>query len=104
MDLKGENPFKAISYRKVSRILKELPHDVSKCVEDNTLCEVEGIGEHSQRIIEEYVKTGRSTEADVLIQSVPAGLMPLLQIEGLGPKTIALLWKQAATSPTPISF
>ena len=94
MDIKGENTFKVLAFRKVSRILRDLTADVRKHVENGTVDSIEGIGASSQRIIEEYVKTGRSTDCDSLTQSVPPGLLPLLQVEGLGPKTISLLWKQ----------
>ena len=42
----------------------------------------------------DYITTGRSVDHDELAASVPAGLIPMLQIPGLGPKTIALFWKQ----------
>ena len=51
---------------------------------------MEGVGPASQRIIEEYIKTGRSTDYEELSESVPAGLIPLLGIPSLGPKTIGL--------------
>jgi len=94
MDIKGENTFKVLAFRKVGRILGDLQFDVRECVENKTLCEIEGIGPSSQRIIEEYVATGRSGDAESLAQSVPATLLPLLLVEGLGPKTISLLWKE----------
>ncbi|MGE5610977.1 MAG: DNA polymerase/3'-5' exonuclease PolX [Bacillota bacterium] len=94
MDIKGENAFKVLAFRKVSRIIKDLSIDIRQAVEDGTIGDIEGIGEHSQRVIVEYVKTGRSTDYDQLAQSVPAGLLPLLHIEGLGPKTLALFWKE----------
>ena len=47
-----------------------------------------------QKVIEDYIKTGRSPDYDELAASVPAGLLPMLQIPGLGPKTIALFWKE----------
>lgn len=94
MEIKGESAFKAIAFSKVSRILKDLPIDVKRACEDGSLKQVEGLGESSCRIISEYVKTGRSTDFDEAAASVPAGLIPLLEIPGLGPKTISLLWKQ----------
>ncbi|HEV8293485.1 MAG TPA: DNA polymerase/3'-5' exonuclease PolX [Tepidisphaeraceae bacterium] len=94
MDIKGENTFKVLAFRKVGRILADLSFDVRECIKNNTLCEIEGIGPSSQRIIEEYVATGRSSDFETLSQSVPATLLPLLQVEGLGPKTISLLWKE----------
>ncbi|HEY8751455.1 MAG TPA: DNA polymerase/3'-5' exonuclease PolX [Tepidisphaeraceae bacterium] len=93
MEIKGESPFKAIAFSKVSRILKDATFDIRKLVQDGTLGKVEGLGVSSCKIIIEYVQTGRSTDFEEVTTSVPAGLLPLLEIPGLGPKTIALLWK-----------
>jgi DNA polymerase (family X) len=94
MEIKGESAFKAIAFSKVSRILKDGTIDLKQAVAEGKLKEIEGIGPSSQRIIEEYVKTGRSSDFDEVAASVPAGLLPMLEIPGLGPKTIALLWKE----------
>jgi len=94
IEIKGENTFKALAFRKVARVLKDLSVDVAALVEDGTLGQIAGIGKSSQRIIEQFVREGRSAEADDLLGGVPAGLIPLLQVEGMGPKTIALLWRQ----------
>ena len=94
MEIRGESTFKAIAFSKVGRILKDLPDDVKRLCEDGTLKEIEGLGASSCRIIEEYVKTGRSTDYEEAAASVPAGLLGLLQIPGMGPKTISLLWKE----------
>src|SRR3954447_38387 len=94
MELKGENVFKVIAFQKVSRILRELNIDLKKCIEEGKLCEIEGIGKGSQQIIEEFVETGKSTVFEEVTASVPAGLVPLMQIEGLGPKTINMLWRE----------
>jgi DNA polymerase (family 10) len=94
MDIRGESTFKAIAFSKVSRILKDTTIDLRQAVESGSLTQIEGIGASSQRIIEQYVKTGRSDDFDEVAASVPAGLIPMLDIPGLGPKTIALLWKQ----------
>jgi DNA polymerase (family 10) len=94
MEIKGESAFKAIAFSKVSRILKDMTFDVKKLVEENKLKEVEGLGASSCRIIKEYVETGRSTDFEEVAAAVPPGLLPLLEIPGMGPKTIALLWKE----------
>src|SRR3954447_677329 len=94
MELKGENVFKVIAFQKVSRILRELNIDLKRCIEEGKLCEIEGIGKASQQIIEEFVETGKSTVYEEVAKSVPPGLVPLMSIEGLGPKTINLLWKE----------
>jgi DNA polymerase (family 10) len=94
MEIRGESVFKAIAFSKVSRLLGEMTLDIRKACEDKTLNEIEGIGPSSSKIIEEYVRTGRSSDYEELAASVPAGLLPMLEIPGLGPKTIALLWKE----------
>ena len=94
MEIKGENAFKAIAFSKVSRILKDMTFDVREAVEKGTLEEINGIGKSSHKVIEDYVRTGRSVDHDELAASVPAGLLPLMEISGLGPKTISLFWKQ----------
>jgi DNA polymerase (family X) len=96
IEIKGENVFKAIAFSKVSRLIKDLPFDIKQAFEDGKLGDIEGIGAGSRRIIEQFVKDGRSTDFDEAAASVPPGLLPLLDIPGLGPKTIALLWKQRA--------
>jgi DNA polymerase (family 10) len=94
MELRGENIFKVIAFQKVGRIIRDSNFDLKKCVQENTLCEIEGIGKGSQQIIEEYINSGKSTVYEEVSASVPVGLVPMLSIEGLGPKTIGLLWKQ----------
>jgi DNA polymerase (family 10) len=94
MDIKGESTFKAIAFTKVSRILRESTADLREAVAAGKLKELEGIGPSSQKIIEQFVKTGRSTDFDEVAASVPAGLIPMMEIPSLGPKTIAMLWKE----------
>ncbi|HEY1922733.1 MAG TPA: DNA polymerase/3'-5' exonuclease PolX [Tepidisphaeraceae bacterium] len=94
MDIKGESAFKAIAFSKVSRILKDMTIDLEEATRNGTLKDLEGIGPSSQRIIEQYIKTGSSKDFNEVAASVPAGLIPMLEIPGLGPKTISLLWKE----------
>jgi DNA polymerase (family 10) len=94
MEIKGMNVFKSIAFHKVARQLKDMTLDIRKCCEEDTLKEVEGIGDSSRKIIEQYVKEGRSSDYEELAASVPAGLVPMLEIPSLGPKTIALFWNE----------
>jgi DNA polymerase (family 10) len=94
MDIKGESAFKAIAFSKVSRILKDMTIDLEEACRNGTLKDLEGIGPSSQRIIEQYIKTGSSKDFNEVAASVPAGLIPMLEIPGLGPKTISLFWKE----------
>jgi DNA polymerase (family 10) len=94
MEIKGESVFKAIAFSKVSRLLDNLTVDVKQLYEQGKLGEIEGVGPSSQRIIEQFIRDGRSKDFDEVAATVPPGLLPMLAIAGLGPKTIALLWKE----------
>jgi DNA polymerase (family 10) len=94
MEIKGESVFKSIAFSKVSRLLKDMTLDIRKVHAEGKLDEIEGIGASSRKIISDYITTGRSVDYDELSASVPPGLIPMLEIPGLGPKTIALFWKQ----------
>src|SRR5918993_749229 len=94
MELRGDNTFKVLAFQKVGRIIRESNIDFKKCMEEGKLCEIEGIGKGSQQIIEEFIRSGKSSVFEEVAASVPAGLVPLMSIEGLGPKTINMLWKE----------
>ncbi len=94
MEIKGEPVFKAIAFSKVSRLLDDPGIDIKAAVEDGSIATMPGIGKSSRQIIEDVVKTGTSTDINELIASIPGGLIPMLQIPSLGPKTIALLWRE----------
>src|SRR5215212_9436300 len=94
MELRDDNVFKVIAFQKVGRIIRESNIDFKKCMEEGKLCDIEGIGKGSQQIIEEFIQTGKSTVFEEISSSVPAGLVPLMSIEGMGAKTVNMLWKE----------
>ncbi|HRK29708.1 MAG TPA: DNA polymerase/3'-5' exonuclease PolX [Tepidisphaeraceae bacterium] len=94
MEIKGESVFKAIAFTKVARVLNDMTFDIRTAVEQGTLDGIEGIGKSSRAIIEEFVRTGKSRDFEEVAATVPKGLIPMLDIPGLGPKTIALLWRE----------
>jgi DNA polymerase (family 10) len=94
LEIRGEPVFKAIAFSKVGRLIDDMSFDLQEEVKKGTLETIEGIGKSSRKIIEEFVKTGISTDYNELITTIPTGLIELLQIPGLGPKTIRLLWKE----------
>ncbi len=99
LDLKGENQFKAIAFFKVKDVLENLPQDIraihaaggKKAVQ-----EISGIGGSSAKIICDWLETGSSPDYDELATSVPEGLVDMMSVPGLGPKTIRMLWQERA--------
>jgi DNA polymerase (family X) len=92
LELKGENPFKTRAYANGARALEGLDEPLEKVVAENRLGEIKGIGEALQKKITELVTTGKLVYYEDLKASLPAGLLSLLEIPGLGPKKIKALY------------
>ena len=93
LELKGENPFKTRAYSNAARALETLNEPLDLIVKENRLDKIKGIGDGLQKKISELVVTGKLVFYDELKASLPAGLMELLQIPGLGPKKVKSLYK-----------
>ncbi|NNM24712.1 MAG: DNA polymerase/3'-5' exonuclease PolX [Phycisphaerales bacterium] len=102
LELTGANRFRVIAHDRVAQALKDLPDDVAKLVDDPARLEgIEGIGTKSAKKIIEYVRTGKITEYEELLDVVPEGLLEVRRIPGLGPKTVKLLWEQGGVTDLP---
>ncbi|KKI91773.1 hypothetical protein WQ54_13130 [Bacillus sp. SA1-12] len=91
MELKGENPFKIAAFRKAANAL-EIDDRSLALIDDFT--KIQGIGKGTSAVIKEYIETGKSEVMEQLQKEVPAGLLPLLKLPGLGGKKIAKLYKE----------
>ena len=92
LELKGENPFKIRAYQSGARLLEALSEEeIAQRVQAGTLEEVKGIGEALAQKITELHTTGRLGFYTKLKDSIPSGLVEILQIPGVGPKKIRAL-------------
>jgi DNA polymerase (family 10) len=91
LELKGENPFKTRAYHNAARALENVAEPLARLVAENRLGDIKGIGEGIQKKIAELVTTGRLAYYEELKASIPAGLVAMLDIPGLGPKKIKAL-------------
>ena len=91
LELKGENPFKTRAYANAARTLEGLSEPLEKIIAENRLGEIKGIGDALQKKITDLVTTGKLAYYDELKASIPAGMVAMLQIPGLGPKKIKAL-------------
>ncbi|MBM4323907.1 MAG: DNA polymerase/3'-5' exonuclease PolX [Deltaproteobacteria bacterium] len=94
LEFKDENPFKINAYRKASRILGDLTQDIEEVAERGELKKISGIGEGIAQKIEEYLKTGKVSKFEEARKGVGDELIALMDIPGLGPKTLALIHKE----------
>jgi DNA polymerase (family 10) len=94
LEFKGDLVFKVNAYRRAARALEGLSWDVADLAAKGELEEIPGIGRAIAEKIEEYLKTGRLSKLSQLEKTVPSALIDLLAIQGLGPKTLALLHRE----------
>ncbi|GEM00626.1 DNA polymerase (family 10) [Halolactibacillus halophilus] len=91
LELKGENSFKISAYRKAAQALET---DTRALSEIDDWSSIKGIGKGTQGVITEFLNSGESETLNVLKQEVPEGLIPLLDIPGLGGKKLAKLYQE----------
>ena len=94
LEFKSENPFKISAYRKASRILRDLTQDIEEISKKGELKNIPGIGEGMAQKIEEYLKTGKVSKYEEVKKGVSDQLIAMMDIPGMGPKTLALLHKE----------
>src|SRR3989304_889813 len=94
MEFNGENKFKVNAYRNGANILRSVEEDFDDLVKTKSLGNIKGIGKGLQSLIYEYWETGKSTEYDELIKSVPSGIEELFLVRGLGAKKIKTLYDE----------
>jgi DNA polymerase (family X) len=91
LELQGENPFKCRAYLNGARTLETSATDLAELVRTNRLGELPGIGDALREKITTLITTGKLPYLDELRASIPAGLLPLLDLPGLGPKKLRAL-------------
>lgn len=91
LELKGENSFKISAYRKAAQALEK---DERSLAEIDDFTKIKGIGKGTNTVILEYIEKGSSETLKQLEQEVPNGLIPLLQLPGLGGKKLSKLYQE----------
>jgi DNA polymerase (family 10) len=89
-----ENPFKIRAYRNAATSILELSEGVEDMAARDELTEIPGVGKDLAEKIKSYIETGKIKEYEKLKEKVPLELVDLLGIQGLGPKTLAILFKE----------
>ncbi len=92
MEIDGADAFRVNSYRRVARTIKSLSEDVAVVSDEGRLGELAGVGKGTAERIEQFLQSGRINVLDELEAKFPPGLPELLEIPGMGPKKVALVY------------
>jgi DNA polymerase (family 10) len=93
LEIDGQDSFRVRSYRNAAEAIEALPQQIADLIsEPKKLLEIQGIGRGMQANLVQLFKEGHiEAHADLLKKYRPS-MLELLKIQGLGPKTIALIW------------
>src|SRR6266581_3635116 len=96
LEIQDANPFRVRAYRNAARTIRDFPEPIADLVRAGTkdLTDIAGIGDDLAEKITDIVTTGELPLRKQLASKLPAGLLDLLRISGLGPKRVKLLYKK----------
>ena len=95
LEITGANAFRINAVTRVAGIIEDLPGALTlESADPKQLVQLDGIGKSSAEKISEFINTGTIAEFDDLRAQIPSGLIDVLGLPGLGPKTVKTLWEK----------
>ena len=101
LEIKGDNPFRIRAYERAAQNIEGLTEDIEDFIEEDRLTQIPGIGKDLADKIKEYVKTAKIKIYEDLKKRIPSGLLDLLNIPSVGPKTAKLLYEKLKIKSIP---
>jgi DNA polymerase (family 10) len=92
LEVKGELVFKTVAYHRAADAIGRSPIDLAAAYRAGDRPRIPGVGPAIGDKIEELARTGHLAFYDRLAAEVPPGLVELLRIPGIGPKTVRQLY------------
>ena len=93
LEIDGQDSFRIRSYRNAAQAIENLPHPIKEIIgEPKQVLAIPGIGKGMLLNLQELFSEGRLKLHAELLQKYHPSMLQLLKIQGLGPKTIALIW------------
>jgi len=94
LQIKDDNPFKVKAYRKAADAIYHFDEDINALHQTGRIAEIPGVGRAVQEKVEELLKTGKLAYHESLLQEIPAGVLTMLRLPGLGPRTVRIIHDQ----------
>jgi len=92
----NEIAYKPRAYRRAAQNIEMLSDDIENLYKEGKLDDIPGVGKSIASKIQEYIETGDLKYLNDLRSQIPHGLQDLLRVEGIGPKTAKILYKDLA--------
>ena len=97
-ELLGDNPFKSRAYASAARAVAHAAPSEETWREPGVLEGIPGVGKGTAERVREMIRTGAMSDLEEMRRKVPEGVRNLLGVQGLGPKKVAVLWKNLGVS------
>ena len=94
LEIQGANPFRVRAYRRGAASLESLTDNIEAIVQQGAVRNISGIGEDLEKKIVEYLQSGRMEFHEQLKHEVPLGLVKMVEIPSVGPKTAKQIYDQ----------
>jgi DNA polymerase (family X) len=96
LEFQAANPFRVRAYRNAARTIRDFPESMAAIVENpiRALTDIEGVGADLAKKIETLVQTGELSQLNELRLQVPASVLEIMRIPGIGPKKAAALHRE----------
>lgn len=94
LQIKGDNPFRIRAYERAAQNIEGFSEDLGDYARAGRLLEIPGIGKDLESKIKEILETGKCQFFEHLKKTIPEGLLDILHIPSVGPKTAKLLYDQ----------
>jgi len=100
MEIAEEDGFRIRSYRNGASVIEGYPERIEVLLKDpaRKLTDIPGIGKGLANVLEEISRRGSFERRDKLLERYPPTALEMLKIQGLGPKTIRILWEHFRVS------
>jgi DNA polymerase (family 10) len=93
-ELEDEQPYRSRAYKRAAQTVEFLKEPIEEVWQEGKLRELPGIGENIERKIDEILRTGKLQALERSKQKLPVDLVSLRKVEGIGPKTVKLLYNK----------
>jgi len=100
MEIAAEDPFRIRSYRNAASVIQGHPERIEDIVKDPSrkVTDIAGIGKGLAAVLQEILERGSFERRDEMLAKYPPTALELLKIQGLGPKSIAVIWEHFRVS------
>jgi DNA polymerase (family 10) len=96
--IKGENRHRVFAYQRAAETISQLERDLADLLREGTLTDMPGIGQVLAEKIEELLTTGKLEFYERLRAEVPSGVLDMLRVPDVGPKTAGRVWQELSVT------